>query len=107
LFDEKMNQILPKAVNEPVQRTSVKIEEARPVRETSKSASSEKKSDKSDSDHPSPASEHGKLPIIVPGDVMRSLQSLRERVTMLEKENEALRLSSRPKNPKKREFSDE
>lgn len=74
--------------------------------ETSKSVSAEK-SDKSDSDHPSPASEHGKLPISGHGDVMRSLQSLRERVTMLEKENEALRLSSRPKNPKKREFSDE
>lgn len=102
-----MNQVQPKAMNEPAQITTVRIEEVRPVWETSKSASSEKKSDKSDSDHPSPLSEQGKLPSIGHGDVMRSLQSLRERVTMLEKENEALRRSSRPKNPKKREFSDE
>ncbi|PNP40531.1 hypothetical protein TGAMA5MH_07528 [Trichoderma gamsii] len=93
-------------MNEAVQMTSVKFEQVRPVRETSNSAGSEKTSDKSDLDQPSPASEHGKLPSSGHGDVMRSLQSLRERVTMLEKENEAMRLSSRPKNPKKREFSD-
>lgn len=104
--DEKLNQIHPKAANEPVQRTTVRYEEARPKRETPNSAGSEKTSDSSDSDHPSPASEHGKLPTSGHGDVMRSLQSLRERVIMLEKENETLRLGSRPKNPKKREFSD-
>ncbi|KAM0457171.1 hypothetical protein ACHAPV_006810 [Trichoderma viride] len=93
-------------MGEPVQKTTVKFEEFRPVRGTSKSAGSEKTSDKSDSNHPSPASELGKPPISGHGDVMRSLQSLRERVTMLEKENEAMRLNSRPKNPKKREFSD-
>ncbi|EHK47171.1 hypothetical protein TRIATDRAFT_81475 [Trichoderma atroviride IMI 206040] len=104
--DEKLNQTRPKVMNEPVQRTTVKFEEFRPVRGTSKSAGSEKTSDKSDSDRPSPASEHGKPPSSGHGDVMRSLQSLRERVTMLEKENEAMRLSSRPNNPKKRGFSD-
>jgi hypothetical protein len=96
-------------VNESVQGTTAKIdktEEIKPVRETSSTVESEKTNAKPDSDHPSPASEHSKLLNIGHGDVMRSLQSLRERVTMLEKENEALRLSSRPKNPKKREFSE-
>lgn len=105
--DEKLSQFHPTAINEPVQRTTVKFEEVRPIRDTSNRASSEKTNDKSDAlDHPSPAPEHGKLPNSGHGDVMRSLQSLRERVTMLEKENEAMRLSSRPKNPRKREFSD-
>lgn len=93
-------------MGDPVQKTTVKLEEVKPVRDTSNSAGYEKTSDKSDSNHSSPTSEHGKLPASGHGDVMRSLQSLRERVTMLEKESEAMRLSSRPKNPKKREFSD-
>ncbi|KAL6886048.1 hypothetical protein GGI43DRAFT_426384 [Trichoderma evansii] len=105
--DEKSNQSQLKAVNEPIQRTTVKFEEVKPVRETSSSAGSEKTKDKSDDlNHSAPASEPSKLSNSGHGDVMRSLQSLRERVSMLEKENEALRLSSRPKNPKKREFSD-
>ncbi|KAL7918265.1 hypothetical protein ACQKWADRAFT_323943 [Trichoderma austrokoningii] len=104
--DEKSYQAHPKPMDEPVPKTTVEFEEVQPVLETFSSVGSEKASDKSDSNHSSPASEHGKLPIGGHGDVMRSLQSLRERVTMLEKESEAMRLGSRPKNPKKREFTD-
>lgn len=105
--DEKSNQSHPKAIIEPVQRTTVKFEGVEPIIEISNCTSSEKTNGKPDVlDHSSPTSEPSKLATSGHGDVMRSLQSLRERVTILEKENEALRLSSRPKNPKKREFSD-
>ncbi|UKZ96255.1 uncharacterized protein TrAFT101_011056 [Trichoderma asperellum] len=105
--DEKSNQSHPKATTEPVQRTTIKFEEVKPILEISNSTSSEKTHGKSDVlDNSSPTSEPSRMSNSGHGDVMRSLQSLRERVTILEKENEALRLNSRPKNPKKREFSD-
>lgn len=106
--DEKPNQSHPKAVNQPIQGTTVKFEELNPIRETSSSAGSEKTNDESDgSKHSPPAAEPSNFFSSGHGDVMRSLQNLRERVTILEKENEALQLSSRSKNPKKREFSDD
>jgi hypothetical protein len=109
--DERSSHSRSQAANEPVQNTTTKFEEAKQIRETSNSTSSEKEDNKSDtSDHSSSKLEASRLSkedtnSSGHGDVIRSLQSLRERVTMLEKENEAIRLNSRSKNSRKREFS--
>lgn len=109
--DNKSSHLHTKPANEPVQKATAEPEEARLNLEARRSIRLKKDMVKSDEiknppsqQTPSKLSE-GDMSILGQGDVIHSLQSLRERVTILEKENEALRLSSRTKNPRKREHN--
>lgn len=109
--DNKSNHLFTKPADEPVQRPVVELEEPKPNLEARRSNRLKKDVAKPDDTESSStrvtsrrsseedASAGGQ------GDVMHSLQSLRERVIILEKENEALRLNSRTKNPRKREHT--
>ncbi|QYS99602.1 PHD-type domain-containing protein [Trichoderma simmonsii] len=109
--DNKSNHLHTKPASEPDQRPAAKPEELKPSLEARRSNRLKKDIAKSEDTGSSStrvtsrrsseedASAGGQ------GDVMHSLQSLRERVITLEKENEALRLSSRTKNPRKREHT--
>lgn len=109
--DEKSSHLHTKPADEPAPKIATKAEEARPNLEARSSIRLDKDRIKfDDADSSSSRSASSKLPDedtsnSGPGDVIRSLQSLRERVTILERENEAIRLSSRSKNPRKREFN--
>ncbi|PTB62140.1 hypothetical protein BBK36DRAFT_1129769 [Trichoderma citrinoviride] len=108
--DEKSNHLLKQPADQPAPEPAAKPEEATSNMEASKSTRLMKdavKSDDSEDSSSQPASSkvseepsHN-----VQGDVLRSLQSLRERVTMLEKENEAIRQISQTNNSRKRELN--
>ncbi|UKZ78303.1 hypothetical protein TrVFT333_006039 [Trichoderma virens FT-333] len=109
--DKKPSNIYHKPAHELVQKYTAESEEPKPNLEARRSIRLKKDMTKSD-DTESSSSQlaSGKLSeeetsTSGQGDVIHSLQSLRERVIILEKENEALRLSSRMKNPRKREYN--
>lgn len=109
--DENLGSSRLQPTVEPVQKSTTKGEDAKPKLETPKSVTSTKENTvlnrKDDSSSQSAARELSEDDTSVDGqgDVIRSLQSLRERVTILEKENEAIQPNSQPKNPKKREHN--
>ncbi|KAL7784540.1 hypothetical protein V8C37DRAFT_395782 [Trichoderma ceciliae] len=109
--DEKSGHSHLQPANEPVQNETANLEEANPGLETPNNIILKNENTKPDSLDESPSQlasskssseEHTNSG---QGDVIRSLKSLRERITILEKENETMRLSSRYKNPRKREYS--
>ncbi|KAL7942063.1 hypothetical protein V8C42DRAFT_333481 [Trichoderma barbatum] len=110
--DEKSSHLHTKPANEPVYKSTAEADEPKPNLEARRSIRLKKdmtSSDDAERSSSQPASSNRLSEEDTSsggqGDVIHSLQSLRERVTLLERENEALRLSSRTKNPRKREFN--
>ncbi|KAL7809034.1 hypothetical protein V8C26DRAFT_412251 [Trichoderma gracile] len=108
LFDEKKSDLLVKKLDDqPAPTPTAKPEAATTRPENSVSTRLTKDTNKPDntedtyfesvSSSVSEETSHG-----AQGDVVRSVQSLREKVTMLEREHDAIRLSSQAKNSRKR-----
>ncbi|KAH0490064.1 hypothetical protein TgHK011_001549 [Trichoderma gracile] len=108
LFDEKKSDLfVKKPDDQPAPTPTAKPEEAttrpenpistRLTKDTNKPDNTEDTYSESVSSRVSEETSHG-----AQGDVVRSVQSLREKVTMLEREHDAIRLSSQAKNSRKR-----
>ncbi|KAL7930200.1 hypothetical protein V8C35DRAFT_313791 [Trichoderma chlorosporum] len=106
LFENnKPSHLSTKPPNEPVQKTTTNLEEARRSIRLRKDVTESGDTAKTSAEQTLGKSSEEETTASGQSDVIHSLQSLRERVTLLEKENEALRLSSRPKNPRKRQHN--
>ncbi|KAL6861960.1 hypothetical protein J3F83DRAFT_746291 [Trichoderma novae-zelandiae] len=105
--DEKSNRLATKPADEPAPKPTAEAEEATPNPEASRSIRLKEEAAKSDNTEDSSSQSASSKVSEEPnsnaqGDVIRSVQSLRERVAMLERENEAMQLSSRAQTSRKR-----